>query len=87
MISASISVTPQKLSEKKQGICIETTVLFASILERLGFETSIILTSTHAFVGWLIEDAENGEVIDLIETTMIGDANISPSSFVIKQKK
>jgi hypothetical protein len=43
-------------------------------LERLGFETSIILTSTHAFVGWLIEE-ENGEVIDLIETTMIGDAN------------
>ena len=65
---------PAETLRKKQGICIETAVLFASILERLGFETSIILTSTHAFVGWLIEE-ENGEVIDLIETTMIGDAN------------
>jgi hypothetical protein len=66
---------PAETLRKKQGICIETAVLFASVLERLGFRTSIIFIPEHAFVGWLIEDEENGEVIDLIETTMIGDAN------------
>jgi hypothetical protein len=54
-------------------------------LERLGFRTSIIFIPGHAFVGWLIEE-ESGDIIDLIETTMVGDANIFPSSFVIKQK-
>jgi hypothetical protein len=66
---------PAETLRKKQGICIETAVLFASVLERLGFRTSIIFIPEHAFVGWLFEDEENGEVIDLIETTMIGDAN------------
>ena len=62
---------PVETLRKKQGICIETAVLFASILERLGFDTRIIRIPGHAFVGWMIEDG--GNVIDVVETTKIAD--------------
>ena len=64
---------PVETLRKKQGICIETATLFASVLERIGFETFLILTSDHAFVGWHTES--NGNIIDLVETTMIGNKN------------
>ena len=64
---------PVETLRKKQGICIETATLFASVLERIGFETFLIITSDHAFVGWHTES--NGNTIDLVETTMIGDKN------------
>ena len=63
---------PVETLRKKQGICIETAVLFASILERLDFYVQIIITPNHAFVGWMTE--EDG-VIDFVETTMIGNIN------------
>lgn len=64
---------PVETLRKKQGICIETAVLFASVLEKLGFDTRIILIPGHAFIGWMIEDG--GNVIDLVETTMISNKN------------
>ena len=62
---------PVETLRKKEGICIETAVLFASILERLGFDTRIIITENHAFTGWATEDG--GNIIDLVETTFIAD--------------
>ena len=64
---------PAETLRKKQGICIETAVLFASILERLGFQTFVIFIPGHTFVGWLTD--YNSNVIDAIETTFIGDPN------------
>lgn len=64
---------PVETLRKKQGICIETAVLFASILERLGFQTFVIFIPGHTFVGWLTD--YNSNVIDAIETTFIGDPN------------
>ena len=64
---------PVETLRKKQGICIETAVLFASILERLGFDVCLILIPGHAFVGWAIE--QGGNVLDFVETTMIGNKN------------
>ncbi len=64
---------PVETLRKKQGICIETAVLFASVLERLGFQTYVIFIPGHAFVGWFTD--LNSNVIDAIETTMIGDEN------------
>lgn len=68
---------PVETLRKKQGICIETAVLFASVLERLGYYTSIMLIPEHAFVGWLREPKEKPEYndFDVVETTMIGDKN------------
>lgn len=64
---------PVETLRKREGICIETAALVASILERLGFETRLIITSNHAFVGWMTE--QGGNTIGLLETTMIGDKN------------
>lgn len=64
---------PVETLRKKQGLCIETAVLFASILERLGFQTRLIIIPGHAFVGWLTE--RDGDTIGLIETTMISNKN------------
>lgn len=66
---------PVETLRKKQGICIETATLFASILERIGFKTAIIFIPGHAFVGWF--DNSEKEVLDLIETTYIGNKSAS----------
>jgi hypothetical protein len=68
---------PVETLRKKQGICLETAVLFASVLERLGYKTSVMLIPGHAFVGWLPEQLATPTFDDfnVIETTMIGDKN------------
>ncbi|WP_295680814.1 hypothetical protein [uncultured Fibrobacter sp.] len=75
---------PVETLRKKEGICIETAVLFASVLERLGFLTSLIIipSISHAFVGWLPErpsdlSSVSFEDFYVIETTMIGNENFS----------
>lgn len=62
---------PVETLRKKEGICIETAVLFASILENLGFDTRIVLTENHAFVGWATE--LGGSAGEYLETNFIGD--------------
>lgn len=66
---------PVETLRKKEGICIETAVLFASILENLGFDVRIVITANHAFTGWATE--KDGNIIDFVETTWIGDKNVS----------
>ena len=64
---------PTETLRKKQGICIETAVLFASVLERIGFKTFVIFVPGHSFVGWLTDP--QGSEMDFVETTWIGDPN------------
>lgn len=66
---------PVETLRKKQGICIETAVLFASVLERLGIESFIIFIPGHAFVGWTNDINENDfeKRVMFVETTMIGN--------------
>lgn len=73
---------PVETLRKKQGLCIETAVLFASVLERLGFQTRLVITPNHAFAGWLTE--RNGETIGLIETTWIGNKDYNAYDAMIK---
>ena len=65
---------PVETLRKKQGLCIETAVLFASVLERLGYNTSLMFIPNHAFVGWLKEPKNNPshEDYNVVETTMLG---------------
>ncbi|MDD5942439.1 hypothetical protein [Fibrobacter sp.] len=72
---------PVETLRKKQGLCIETAVLFASVLERLGFRTCLAIIPGHAFVGWLAE--QDSETIDFIETTFIGDKNATAASAIL----
>ena len=58
----------------KQGVCIETAVLFASILEALGMQVFIVSIPDHAFVGWRTD--KNSNTLDFVETTLIGGTYI-----------
>lgn len=69
---------PMETLRKREGICNETATLFASVLERLGYRTRLIFIPGHVFVGWMT-DAE-GNTIDLVETTMIGDKSATFAS-------
>jgi len=53
-----------------QANCIDGTVLFASILRRIGINPKIILVPGHAFLGFDLNS--NGNQVGFLETTMIG---------------
>ena len=57
----------------KQGVCIETATLFASILEALGMQVFIVDIPGHAFVGWRTD--KNSNTLDFVETTLIGGSS------------
>ncbi len=61
---------PIETLRQKQGVCIETAVLFASILEALGMQVFIVNIPDHAFVGWRTD--KNSNTLDFVETTLIG---------------
>ena len=60
---------PIEVLRTRGGLCIETTVLFASILEALGMQTFIVSVPGHTFVGWRTEKDSN--TLDFVETTLI----------------
>lgn len=64
---------PIEVLRSRSGICIETTVLFASILEAIGMQAFIVFVPGHAFVGWRVD--KDSDTVDFVETTLIGYAN------------
>lgn len=70
---------PSAVIEAEAGNCIDLTVLFASILEGLGINSLIMLTSDHAFLGW--GNKRKAAELEVLECTLLGRSN--PSS---KQK-
>jgi hypothetical protein len=62
---------PIEVLRSRDGLCIETTMLFASILEALGMQALIIEIPGHAFVGWRVE--KDSKILDFMETTMLGN--------------
>ena len=61
---------PIEVLRSRDGLCIETAALFASILEALGMQVFIVNIPEHAFVGWRTD--ENSNTLDFVETTLIG---------------
>ncbi len=61
---------PIEVLRSRDGLCIETAVLFASILEALGMQVFIVNIPEHAFVGWRTD--KNSNTLDFVETTLIG---------------
>lgn len=60
---------PIEVLRSRDGLCIETTVLFASILEALGMQAFIVSVPGHAFVGWRVD--KDSDTLDFVETTLI----------------
>ena len=57
-----------------QANCIDGTVLFASILRRIGINPKIILVPGHAFLGFDLD--ATGHQVAFLETTMIGNTDL-----------
>jgi len=55
---------------ERQANCIDSSVLIASVLERLGIRSFIVLVPRHAFIGFYADDGENGA--EYLETTLLG---------------
>ena len=64
---------PIEVLRSRDGLCIETAVLFASILEALGMQVFIVNIPEHAFVGWRTD--KNSNTLDFVETTLIGGSS------------
>ncbi len=56
-----------------QANCIDGTVLFASILRKIGIEPIIVLVPGHAFLGFYVDAQQTKPVF--LETTMLNDGN------------
>ena len=61
---------PIEVLRSRDGLCIETAALFASVLEALGMQVFIVNIPEHAFVGWRTD--KNSNTLDFVETTLIG---------------
>ncbi len=55
-----------------QANCVDGTVLFASLLRKIGLKTFLMLTSDHAFLG--VDLTEDGKNRVYIETTLVDDS-------------
>jgi hypothetical protein len=76
-IAQRVKLPMQTLSDNS-GNCIETTLLFDSIFEAIGFETELVMPPTHAYLA-VITWPGSGEVIPL-ETTMLATSTFDKAS-------
>jgi hypothetical protein len=67
-----------------QANCVDGSVLFASVLRRIGIEPFLVLIPGHMFLGYFVD--KNRETRGFLETTMLGgiarNANASLDSFL-----
>jgi hypothetical protein len=72
-----------------QANCVDGSVLFASVLRKLGIHPFLVIVPGHMFVGYLRDDDPYS--IGFLETTMMGDVDISThtkdDSFMGKLKR
>jgi hypothetical protein len=61
---------PKETLEQGRGNCIDSTVMFASLLEQIGLNPVIVIVPGHAFLGW--ETWENSNEYEYLEATMVG---------------
>ena len=62
---------PIEVLRSKQAVCNEFSLLFASVLEAIGFQVAIIVIPDHMFVGWNSE--RDGKYLDVVETTLLNN--------------
>jgi hypothetical protein len=58
-----------------QGNCVDGTVVFASLLRKVGIEPYVVLVPGHAFLAFRLEDGKKFHIYGL-ETTMVGNTDI-----------
>ena len=61
-----------------QANCVDGSVLFASVLRQIGIEPVLVLVPGHMFMGFYLSPG-SPESIVYLETTMMGNVNLSPA--------
>lgn len=61
-----------------QANCVDGSVLFASVLRQIGIEPVLVLVPGHMFMGFYLSPGSPESIIYL-ETTMMGNVNLSPA--------
>jgi hypothetical protein len=59
--------------DSQQANCVDGSVLFASILYKIGIEPLLVLKPSHMFVGYYLD--ENHSSVEFLETTAIGSGH------------
>ncbi len=67
-----------------QANCVDGTVVFASILKKIGLNVSIILVPNHAYVA--VRDEKNERFLYAIETTMLASGTLAAAIFEASNK-
>jgi tetratricopeptide (TPR) repeat protein len=67
--------TLEESYSNSQANCVDGTVLFASVLRKLGIEPFLVLIPGHMFLGYFLDDTF--ESINVLETTMLGSVDLS----------
>lgn len=62
---------PIEILRSKHAVCNEFSLLFASVLEAIGFQAALIVIPDHMFVGWYSE--RDGKYLDVVETTLLNN--------------
>jgi hypothetical protein len=66
---------PGEVVDEASGNCIELSLLYASVVEALGMESSIVFLPGHAFIAVKLD--RDNDYYYFIETTMIGQATFN----------
>jgi len=74
-VSTQYVRTLEESYSNSQANCVDGTVLFASVLRKLGIEPFLVLIPSHMFLGYYLD--KNGESFSVLETTMLGDVDLS----------
>jgi len=70
---------PGQTWQRGSAHCLDASVLIASVLERLGIPTFLVLVPGHAFVGFYV-DPERRQA-EFVETTLLAAGGTSAASF------
>lgn len=77
-------VLPERVIQSKAGNCIDLVVLFSSLMDGLGLNPLLLLTSTHAFLGWGNKYSTNE--MGFLECTLLGGIDPSTKDYVSFEK-
>lgn len=77
VLSQSVRFLDQSF-DSQQANCVDGSVLFASVLYKIGIEPVLVLMPGHMFVGYWMDKSR--KLIELLETTAIGIGPLPSSS-------
>ncbi len=78
IISQHVRLLEDSLSSE-QANCVDGSVLFASILKKMGIDVYLVLTPNHCFVGFYLDAAKTRSYC--IETTVLGETDLKNKNY------